>query len=56
MPVLESKIDTGANSYLKNRTEMLAQIERFRAIEQKVRDLSNSKKQKFEKRGQLLPR
>jgi len=56
MPVLESKIDPSGNSFLKNRNEMLAQIERFRSIEKKVRDLSNSKKAKFEKRGQLLPR
>jgi geranyl-CoA carboxylase beta subunit len=56
MPVLESKIDTASTAYQKNRNEMLAQIERFRAIEKRVRDLSNSKKEKFEKRGQLLPR
>jgi geranyl-CoA carboxylase beta subunit len=35
---------------------MLAEIERFRSLEQKVRELSNSQKAKFDKRGQLLPR
>lgn len=35
---------------------MLALIEEFRALERTVRDLSNSQRYKFEKRGQLLPR
>ena len=35
---------------------MLALIEQFRGLEQKVRDSSNAKADLFSKRGQLLPR
>ncbi|MEH6474578.1 MAG: carboxyl transferase domain-containing protein [Sneathiella sp.] len=56
MPVIHSDIDTSSDAYNSNHSAMLKMIEEFRALEQKVRDSSNSKKEKFEKRGQLLPR
>lgn len=56
MPVIESKIDTHSESFAQNREDMLATIDEFRAVEQKVRDTELSKKERFEKRGQLLPR
>ncbi|MBE7635372.1 acyl-CoA carboxylase subunit beta [Sneathiella sp. P13V-1] len=56
MPVIHSDIDTTSDNFKSNRETMLERIEEFRALEQKVRDTSNSKKEKFEKRGQLLPR
>lgn len=56
MPPLESSVDTTSQAFLRNRADMLAQIEQFRALEQRVRDLSQSQKDKFERRGQLLPR
>ncbi len=56
MPVIHSDIDTTSDNFKSNRDTMLERIEEFRALEQKVRDTSNSKKEKFEKRGQLLPR
>ncbi len=56
MPVIESKVDVHAESFAQNRQDMLGCISEFRAVEQKVRDSELSKKAKFEKRGQLLPR
>ncbi|SLN29343.1 acyl-CoA carboxylase subunit beta [Oceanibacterium hippocampi] len=56
MAEFESTIDTGSEAFRANRAEMLDWIARFRALEQKVRDISNGKKATFEKRGKLLPR
>ncbi len=56
MPVIESGISTASESYRSNRAAMLELIEGFRALEEKVRKTSNSKKEQFIKRGQLLPR
>ena len=56
MPIIESRIDPNSEGYRATRGEMLALIEEFRALEAKVRDLSNAKRAQFKKRGQLLPR
>ena len=56
MPVIESRIDTNSESFRANREQMLALIAEFRALEQKVRDASNSKRERFRARKQLLPR
>ncbi len=56
MPVIQSEIDTSSENFNANREIMLERIEQFRVLEHRVRDTSNSKKEKFEKRGQLLPR
>jgi geranyl-CoA carboxylase beta subunit len=56
MPILESRIDKNSESFRANREQMLALIAEFRALEQQVRDASNSKRDLFKKRGQLLPR
>src|ERR1700722_7599203 len=56
MPVIESKIDPGSEAFRANREQMLALIAEFRALEQKVRDVSNSKRERFRARKQLLPR
>jgi len=56
MPAIHSDIDTNSESFQSNRTSMLELIDQFRGMEQRVRETSNSKKEKFEKRGQLLPR
>lgn len=56
MAVIESRIDPNSETFRTNREAMLALVEQFRALEQKVRDTSNAKKALFEKRGQLLPR
>ncbi len=56
MPQLQSKIDAKSETFGRNRDQMLALIESFRALEAKVREHSASKAAKFSKRGQLLPR
>lgn len=56
MPVFESRIDTNGDEFKKNREQMLTLVAEFRSLEQKVRDRSNSQKERFRKRGQLLPR
>ena len=56
MPAFESRIDTNSDDFKKNREQMLALVAEFRGLEQKVRDRSNSQKDRFRKRGQLLPR
>src|SRR5579863_4263072 len=56
MPIIESRIDPNTESFRSNREQMLALIGEFRALEQKVRDVSNSRRERFRSRGQLLPR
>src|SRR5713101_175806 len=56
MPAIESRVSLSSESYRANRAAMLALIEDFRALEEKVRKTSNAKKEQFAKRGQLLPR
>ena len=55
MAVIDSTLDTQSEEYQQNRDALLAAIEEFRAIEQKVVDTAESKRPKFDKRGQLLP-
>jgi geranyl-CoA carboxylase beta subunit len=56
MPVIESRIDPQSESFRANRAAMLKLVAAFRALEERVRRLSNAKKDQFAKRGQLLPR
>ena len=56
MPKLTSAIDAGSDAFARNKARMLELIEEFRGLEAKVRENSESKRTKFEKRGQLLPR
>jgi geranyl-CoA carboxylase beta subunit len=56
MPVIESKVDTNSAPFKQNRDDMLAKIAEFRAIEAKGRAEEESKRERFHKRGQLLPR
>jgi geranyl-CoA carboxylase beta subunit len=56
MGVIDSRIDTGSDAYARNRADHLALIEGFRALEKKVHDTSNRSREKFEERGQLVPR
>ena len=55
MPVIESGLDTQSEAYAQNRQALLEAVAQFRAIEQQVLDTAESKREKFEKRGQLLP-
>ena len=56
MPVLPTGVDQGAASFQQNRADMLAMIEHFRDLEQKVRDHSQRGRERFHGRGQLLGR
>jgi len=56
MTVWRSAVETGSDAFKQNRADMLALVEGFRALEQRVRDTSNARRPVFEKRGQLSPR
>src|SRR5579864_6704682 len=56
MPIIESRVDQSSETFRANREQMLALIGDFRALEQKVRDFSNSRRERFRARKQLLPR
>src|SRR5215469_5624905 len=56
MAVIESIIVTGSAAFQANRDGMLALIARVRALEERTRTASAAAKDRFHKRGQLLPR
>src|SRR5260370_12539914 len=56
MTVIESTIAPSSDSFKTNRTGMLALISRMRGLEQRARAASAAAKDRFHKRGQLLPR
>jgi len=56
MPVIQSQVDPQSESFQRERAQMLALIESFRTLEDRVRDTSNSQEAKFRARKQLLPR
>lgn len=56
MAVIESTIAPGSEAFKVNRAGMLALIDRMRMLEERTRAASASAKDRFHKRGQLLPR
>jgi geranyl-CoA carboxylase beta subunit len=56
MAILESTIAPSSDAYKANRDGMLALIARMRALEECTRAASAAAKERFHKRGQLLPR
>ncbi|MBL0086457.1 MAG: acyl-CoA carboxylase subunit beta [Ideonella sp.] len=56
MATIESSISTNATAFAENRSGMLALLDRVRAAEARAAAASNSSRERFEKRGQLLPR
>src|SRR4030088_3674734 len=56
MPTIESTIAPSSDSFKTNRTGMLALISRKRGLEHRARAASAAAKDRFHKRGQLLPR
>ena len=56
MPALSSKVKTGSESFAANARRMQALLDEVQGLEQKVIAESESKRDKFEQRGQLLPR
>lgn len=56
MPVIESRIATGSESFQENRTALLQQVAALRTLEERTRQASAASKPLFDKRGQMLPR
>src|ERR1700712_2950257 len=56
MTILDSTIAPSGDAYKSNRDGMLALIARMRALEERTRTASAAAKDRFHKRGQLLPR
>lgn len=56
MAVFKSKINVNSESYKENRADMLALIEKLIELNARAPAISASKKPKFDKRGQILPR
>src|SRR6201995_1554985 len=56
MAVIENAIATSGDAFKANRDGMLALIARMRALEERTRAASAAAKDRFHKRGQLLPR
>jgi geranyl-CoA carboxylase beta subunit len=56
VPTLVSRIEPASSAFTTQRKEMLARVAELRAIEQKSRDTEQQAREKFQQRGQLLPR
>ena len=56
MPALRSALNTKSDAYRTNVARMTERLDQVRNLETQVRDGSADKRDKFEKRGQLLPR
>ncbi|MFO1115556.1 MAG: acyl-CoA carboxylase subunit beta [Beijerinckiaceae bacterium] len=56
MSTIENTIAPSSDGFKANREGMLALIERMRGLEKRARDASARAKDRFHKRGQLLPR
>ena len=56
MSAIENTISPSGVSYQANRDGMLGLIGRMRALEERTRVASAAAKDRFHKRGQLLPR
>lgn len=56
MSVIENTVSTASSAFQANRDGMLALIARMRALEERTRTASAAAKDRFHKRGQLLPR
>ena len=56
MSAIESKIMINSESFKKNQEDHLNLIGEIRGLEKKIADNSARSKEKFDKRGQLLPR
>src|ERR1700753_2231407 len=56
MAIIDSTIAPSSDAYKANREGMLALIARMRALEERTRAASAAAKERFHKRGQLLPR
>ncbi|PYC13179.1 acetyl-CoA carboxylase carboxyltransferase subunit [Pseudomonas jessenii] len=56
MPQIQSQLDPHSEAFARNRAAMLAAIEQVQQLEQNLLNKAAEAKEKFDKRGQLLPR
>ncbi|WP_306253928.1 acyl-CoA carboxylase subunit beta [Parvularcula sp. IMCC14364] len=56
MPVFKSKVNVNSEAFATNRKDMLELVDKLRELNARAPALSASKKEKFDKRGQILPR
>jgi Acetyl-CoA carboxylase, carboxyltransferase component (subunits alpha and beta) len=56
MSIIESNVSPGSEAFQANRAGMLALIDRVRGYEKRSIATSGKSRERFEKRGQLLPR
>lgn len=56
MAIIESSLSVTSDTYRTNHEGMLALIERVRLYEERTRRKSAASRERFEKRGQMLPR
>jgi geranyl-CoA carboxylase beta subunit len=56
MPALETRIDPRSEAFRRNREENLRLLAQVRSLEAAVRSQAESARERFERRGQLLPR
>ncbi|RAO78146.1 acyl-CoA carboxylase subunit beta [Dyella jiangningensis] len=55
MPALESRIVPESEAYRQNHAAVSDLVDRLRALEARTRDKSEASRERFERRGQLLP-
>ncbi len=56
MAVFRSQIVTGSDTFKKNRADMLSLIDRMNQLNARAGEISEKRRDRFEKRGQLTPR
>ena len=56
MPIYKTNINTKSDSFQKNQSEMTALIEKLQQLNKRAPAISARRKERFESRGQLLPR
>ena len=56
MTVFNSKVNTSSDAFIKNRSEMLALVDKLQALNARGAAVSEKRKPRFEARGQLTPR
>ncbi len=53
---IESRVDPASETFRQHRADMLARVAELRAVEEKVRQTELAARDRFRKRGQILPR
>jgi geranyl-CoA carboxylase beta subunit len=56
VPVFESRVDPRSETFAQNRAAQLSLLEEVRGIEERLRAEAEANRERFHKRGQLLPR